>query len=196
MSPLTVGTPDKIAKCASAGLPTQNWKLGYVVRGPCPTKVRLCPPSQLARLLFTRWRTAHRQGYQLKIFRRGLLPPILGGANLQPPFLNFGPEGIALKLPVVVPLLLMYIRGPGSSVGIAIELRSGRSGIESRWGREFPHVQTGPGTHPVSYTMGTLPLPGGNCGRGVLLTNLPLLVCRSWKSRSIALPTLWAKPVF
>ena len=26
--------------------------------------------------------------------------------------------------------------GPGSSVGIATELRAGRSGIESRWGRD------------------------------------------------------------
>jgi hypothetical protein len=28
--------------------------------------------------------------------------------------------------------------GPGSSVGIGTELRAGRSGIESRWGRDFP----------------------------------------------------------
>jgi len=34
---------------------------------------------------------------------------------------------------------------PGSSVGIATELRAGRSGIESRWGRHFTPVQTGPG---------------------------------------------------
>ena len=34
-------------------------------------------------------------------------------------------------------------KGPGSSVGIATELRAGRSGIESRWGRDFPPVQTG-----------------------------------------------------
>jgi len=31
-------------------------------------------------------------------------------------------------------------RGPGSSVGIATELRTGRSAIESRWGRDFPPV--------------------------------------------------------
>ena len=32
-----------------------------------------------------------------------------------------------------------YVKcGPGSSVGIATELRAGRSGIESRWGRNFP----------------------------------------------------------
>jgi len=51
----------------------------------------------------------------------------------------------------------MYIGicGPGSSVGIATELRAGRSGIESRWGRDFPPVQTGPGAHPASCKMGT-----------------------------------------
>ena len=33
---------------------------------------------------------------------------------------------------------------------------------------------------------------GVKCGRGVLLTTYPLLVPRSWKSRAIPLPTLWA----
>ena len=37
-----------------------------------------------------------------------------------------------------------------SSVGIA-----GGSGIESRWGQDFPPVQTSPGAHPSSCTMGT-----------------------------------------
>ena len=36
--------------------------------------------------------------------------------------------------------------------------------------------------------------PGVKCGRGVLLTTHPLLVPRSWKSRAIPLPTLWATP--
>jgi len=31
-------------------------------------------------------------------------------------------------------------------------------------------------------------------GRGVLLTTCPLLVPRSWKSRAVPLPTLWATP--
>ena len=35
---------------------------------------------------------------------------------------------------------------------------------------------------------------GVNCGRGVLVTTHPLLVPRSWKSRAIILPTLWATP--
>ena len=34
--------------------------------------------------------------------------------------------------------------------------------------------------------------PGIKYGRGVLLTTHPLIVARSWKSRAIPLPTLWA----
>ena len=94
--------------------------------------------------------------------------------------------------------LLLYPVSPhlcaGSSVGIATELRAGRSGIESRWGRDFPLVQTGPGAHPTSCTMGTGSFPVVKCGRGVLLTTHPLLVPRSWKSTAIPLPTLWATP--
>ena len=88
----------------------------------------------------------------------------------------------------------LYFFGPGSSVGIATELRAGRSGIESRWGRDFPPVQTGPGAHPASCKMDTGSFPGVKCGRGVLLTTHHLLVSRSWKSRAIPLPTLWATP--
>ena len=84
--------------------------------------------------------------------------------------------------------------GHGSSVGIATELRAARSGIESRWGRDFPLMQTGPGAHPASRKMGTVSFPGVKCGRGVLLTTHPLLVPRSWKSRAIPLPTLCATP--
>jgi len=73
-------------------------------------------------------------------------------------------------------------------------LRAGRSGIESRWGRDFPPVQTGLVAHPASCKMGTGSFPGVKCGRGVLLTTHPLLVPRSWKSRAIPLPTLWATP--
>ena len=74
--------------------------------------------------------------------------------------------------------------GPGGSVGIATELRAGRSGIESRWGRDFPGGKVRPGraadhsppssvavmeeysytsTHPLGRNGITLPLtyPGG-----------------------------------
>ena len=60
--------------------------------------------------------------------------------------------------------------------------------IESRWGRDFPPVQTDPGAHAASCKMGTGSFPGVKCGRGVLLTTHPLLVPRSWKSRAIPLP--------
>jgi len=90
--------------------------------------------------------------------------------------------------------VLRTICGLGSSVGIATELRAGRSGIESRWGRDFPPVQTGPGAHPNFCKMRTGSFLGVKCGRGVLLTTHPLLVPRSWKSRARHLPTLWATP--
>jgi len=77
----------------------------------------------------------------------------------------------------------------GSSVGIATELWAERYGIESRWGWDFPPVQTGLGTHPASCKMGTGYFPGVKCGRGVLLILHPLLVPRSWKNRAIPLPT-------
>ena len=73
-------------------------------------------------------------------------------------------------------------------------LRAGRSGIESRWRRDFTPVQTGPAAHPASCKMGTGSFPGVKCGRSVLLTTHHLLVPRSWKSRAIPLPTLWATP--
>ena len=57
------------------------------------------------------------------------------------------------KFIIALYLILLYLKG--SSVGIATELRAGRSGIESRWGRDFPPVQTGPGAHPASCKMGT-----------------------------------------
>jgi len=56
---------------------------------------------------------------------------------------------------------------------------------KSRWGRDFPPVQTGPGAHPASCKMGTESFPGVKCGRCVLLTTHPLLVLRSWKSRAL-----------
>jgi len=73
-------------------------------------------------------------------------------------------------------------------------LRAGRSGIESQWVRDFPPVQTGPAVHPASCQMGTGSFPEVKCGRGVLLTTHAFLVPRSWKSRAIPLPTLWATP--
>ena len=101
-------------------------------------------------------------------------------------------ENTAVTLRVQLRIIRWY--GLGSPVGIATELQAGRFGIESRWGRDFTPVQTGPGAHPTSYKMGTGSFPGVKCGRGVLLTTHPLLVPRSWKSRAIPLPTFWITP--
>jgi len=63
--------------------------------------------------------------------------------------------------------------GPGSSVGIATDYGAGRSGIESRWGRDFPPVHTVPGAHPASCTMGTGPFPGGKVRPGLAADHSP-----------------------
>ena len=47
-------------------------------------------------------------------------------------------------------------RSHNSSVGIATRYRLDGPGIESRWGARFSApVQTGPGAHPATYTMGS-----------------------------------------
>ena len=101
-------------------------------------------------------------------------------------------------------IFLLFLGGGGQNTLPGTKLPSfkipymakwaGRSGIESRCGRDFPPVQTSPGAHPASCKMGTDSFPGVKCGRGVLPTTHPLLVPRSWKSRPIPLPTLWATP--
>ena len=58
------------------------------------------------------------------------------------------------------------ISRPGISVGIATELRAGRSAIESRWGRDFPPVQTGPEANPANCKMGTGSFPGSKVRPG------------------------------
>ena len=59
--------------------------------------------------------------------------------------------------------------GRDSSVGIVTRYGLDGPGIEPRLGARFSTpVQTGPGTHPVSYTMRTGSFPGVNWpGRGV-----------------------------
>jgi len=89
---------------------------------------------------------------------------------------------------------LLNVCGPGSSVGIATDYGLDDPGSNPLWGRDFPPVQSCPGAHPASCTMGTESSPGVKYGRGVLLTTHSFLVARSWKSRAIPLPTLWATP--
>jgi len=90
--------------------------------------------------------------------------------------------------------IYIYVCGPGSSVGIATDHGLDGSGSNPGGDEIFPPVQTGLGAYPAFCKMGTGSFPGVKCGRGVLLTTHPLLVPRSWKSRAIPLPTLWATP--
>jgi hypothetical protein len=74
--------------------------------------------------------------------------------------------------------LLWYI--PHPSVSIATGYGLGGQRIKSRWGARFSApVQTGPGAHPASYTVGTGCFLGVESARGVTLTPHPLLVPRS-----------------
>ena len=71
-----------------------------------------------------------------------------------------------------------HIKGTlGSSVGIATGYGLDGPEIKSRWGTRFSApVQTGPGAHPASCTMGTGSFPGVKSGRDMTLTPHPLLV--------------------
>ena len=90
--------------------------------------------------------------------------------------------------------VLLLGTGPGSSVGIATELRAGRSEDRIPVGRDFPPVQTGPGAHTASCTMCTGSFPGVKYGRGMLLTTHQLLVPRSWNNKAISLPSSGPQP--
>jgi hypothetical protein len=84
--------------------------------------------------------------------------------------------------------------GPGSSVGVATDYGLDGPGSNPGGGEIFrPSRQAlGPTQSPVKRVPDLS--RGVKCGRGVLLTTHPLLVPRSWKSRAISLPTLWATP--
>ena len=64
----------------------------------------------------------------------------------------------------------LHYRGQDSSVGTATRYGLDGPGIEFQWGRRLSApVQTGPGAHPASYTIGTGSLSRGvkRPGRGV-----------------------------
>ena len=86
--------------------------------------------------------------------------------------------------------------GAGSVVGIETGYELDSLGIESREAWFSAPVQTGPGAHPASCTMGTGSFPWIKSGRGVTLTPHPLLVPWSRKGRAIPLLPLGAvRPV-
>ena len=65
--------------------------------------------------------------------------------------------------------------GPESSVGIATRYRLlNGPGIECRWGPFSAPVQTGPGTHPSSSTIGTGCISRGKSGLGEALNTHPI----------------------
>ena len=63
--------------------------------------------------------------------------------------------------------------GPGSSVGIATDYGLDGPGIESRWGRDFPPVQTGPGGPPSLLYIGYRVFPGGKVRPGRVADHSP-----------------------
>ena len=89
--------------------------------------------------------------------------------------------------------LIFYWMGLDGSVGIAtryrLDLSEDRVPVEARF---HAPVQTGPGAHPASCTVGTGSFRGVKYGRGVVLTTHLLLVPQSWKSRTVPLTTVWA----
>jgi len=116
---------------------------------------------------------------------------------------SFNPGRISMLMSVTTVVsmeankrMLLHLSGPSSVVVIATGYGLDGPGIESWRGREFPPLQTGPGTHPASCTMGTGSFPRVNSGRGVKLNPHHLLVPCSRKSGAIPLLPLWAvRPV-
>ena len=81
--------------------------------------------------------------------------------------------------------------GRDSSVGIATRYGLGGQGIESRWGRDFPHSfrpALGPTQPPVQWVPG---LPGGKADGAWRWPPTPISAPRSWKGRAIPVLTLW-----
>ena len=77
--------------------------------------------------------------------------------------------------------------GPSSSDGIATDYGLDGPGIESRWGRDSPNVQIGPGAHLASCTMRTGSFPGGKLRPGRAADHSPpssVAVMEQWSYTS------------
>jgi hypothetical protein len=97
---------------------------------------------------------------------------------------------LRLDLPSFLFPLRYSVRG--SSVGIATGYGLDDPGIESQWGEIFRPSRPALGLTQPPVQWVPCPSRGVKYGRGVLLTTHTLLVPRSWKSRAIFVPTLWA----
>jgi hypothetical protein len=90
--------------------------------------------------------------------------------SMTSPFPFGNPESVCRKRKVrerfrVLRLLILGV-DRNSAVGIATRYGLDGPGIESPLGVRFSaHVQTGPGAHPASYTMGTGSFPGAKWPR-------------------------------
>ena len=92
-------------------------------------------------------------------------------------------------------LYLHFIHSVSRDGSVDIATRYGLDGpaIESRWGRDFPHLSR-PTLKPTQPPIQWVPvLSRGLSGRGVTLTTHPHLVPRSLKSRAIPLLPVWAR---
>jgi hypothetical protein len=83
-------------------------------------------------------------------------------------------------------ILVLWECGPGWRSWYSDLPWAGRSsGIESRWEARFSApIQTHPGVHPASYTVGTGSLSQGLSSQGVTLTTHPHLMPRLKKEYS------------
>ena len=100
-------------------------------------------------------------------------------------FLYLHPVLFYWCFPMIFPMQYIVFLGRVAQSVQRLSYRLDGPGIESRWVVRFSApVQTGPGAHTASCTMGTGSFPGVNSGRGVTLTTHPLLVPLVMKEQS------------
>jgi len=132
------------------------------------------------------------------IIRLGARVP--SGSNNKPLLVIFSGISVPSSLSTPAQKKYWYIpvpyMGRESSVGIATCYRLDGPMIDSRWGARFSApIQTGPGTHPASYTIGTGCFPGGKrLGRGV--DHPPPSSAEVKESRAVSLLPFWAFVVY